>query len=54
MRAAVLIGLEQVELRALELVRTGRLDLAPLVTYRLDLDAVAVAASKSDSSIKAP
>jgi threonine dehydrogenase-like Zn-dependent dehydrogenase len=42
--------------RAQELVRTGRLDLTPMVTHRYSLDdvaeAFAVAASKSDGAIK--
>ena len=42
--------------RSLELVRTGRLDLAPMVTHRFGLDEVAeafeVAANKSEGSIK--
>lgn len=42
--------------RAQELVRTGRLDLAPMVTHRFALDdaaeAFAVAAAKKDGAIK--
>ena len=42
--------------RAQELVRTGRLDLAPMVTHRFTLDDVAqafeVAAGKTDGVIK--
>ena len=42
--------------RSQELVRTGRLDLAPMVTHRFGLDdvaeAFAVAASKSGGAIK--